>query len=115
MFAVSSSRLSRMESRERSVAQSLPLQEQMYLAEGGSLGRVSPPALAQQVGDVLGRGSRGPWQAPEVRRVPLQQPQVLHHLGVRQVLVGSLARQLQHLPQRHSVRPDVALRRVLPL
>jgi len=43
------------------------------------------------------------------------QVEVLHHAVVVQLLQGALARQHQDLPQRHSERPHVALRRVLAL
>lgn len=99
-----------------SVPQRLSLQEKVYLPKRRPLGLMSSPTFAHQVHDVL-RGRRGgwSWEVQEVILVPVELPEVIDHLGVRQGVVRSSPRQVEDLPQCDPEGPDVTLGRVLAL
>ncbi len=96
------------------VSHVLPLQEHVYLPEGGPDGLLSVPALAHEVVDLLGAVPRhGQHRLEPV--VPVAMAGVLNHLLVTQAHERLLTGQGQDLPQGHRERPNVTLTSELAL
>lgn len=90
------------------VAQVLPLQEEVYLTEGGPVRIPPPPTLHHDVIDIFVSGR--PRQVLELSIVAVQSCQVFHHLWVGETVIWLPSTQGQYLPQGHGEGPDVGFR-----
>ena len=108
----------------RVVTQVLPLQEHVNLPEGGPLLLLPPPTLAHEIahlprarvrGRQAGGGCGGCGGCRLAASLLVEEGQIRDDFIVRQRLERLRPGVSQYLPERHSKRPDVALRREFSL